>query len=193
MCNDNKKMKRTGIWLVSIACIALLVSALFFIFNNGSSTDELTIAGSRSVSGIRCTDEMHTSFLLTGSTPISHINVITAAFIDEKLASISYNYEGKYNSVASADHARDLAEAAYNLTMTDKYGLVITDFTRNISVKDDTVYLSITSDGVKNLNSRTAAIFMLNNIQTFPTSLEDMKMAYEKTGFSCEVKNSEYK
>ncbi|MBQ3348231.1 hypothetical protein IJJ36_01570 [Candidatus Saccharibacteria bacterium] len=193
MGSDNKKMKRTGIWLASLACIVLLISVLFFIFNNGSSTDELTITGSKSISGIRCADETHASILLAGSTPISHTNIITAAFMDKKLASISYNYEGRYNSAASADHARDLAEAAYNLTMTDKYGLVITDFTRNISVKDDTVYLSITSDSVKNLNSRTAAIFMLNNIQTFPTSLEDMKMAYEKTGFSCEVKNNEYK
>jgi len=187
--NDNKKMRKTGIWLVGLSCIALLVFILFFIFNNGSSTDELTITGSKSVRGIRCTDEAHISFLLTGSTPISHTNIITAAFMDEKLTSISYSYEGKYTDTSSADHARDLAEAAYNLTMTNKYNLEITDFTRNISIKDDTVYLSITSDGVKYLNSKTAMIFMLSDTQTFPTSLKDMKTAYENVGFSCETKN----
>lgn len=189
MRNSDKKMKNAGVWLAGLASVFLLISIPVFIFSNGSSTDELAISGSKSVSGIRCTDKTHVSILLANYTPISYTNTVTAAFMDGKLASISYAYEGVYAGTVEADHARDLAESTYNLTMVNKYGLEITDFTRNISVNENTVYLSVTSDGTKHLNSKTAAIFMLNDIRTFPTSLEDMKMAYENVGFSCEVKN----
>ncbi len=186
---DDKRIKNTGIWLVGIAFVILVVAIVIFIFNNGSSTDELTITGSKSVSGIRCVDKTQTSILTIDYPPISHTNTITAAFIDKKLSSISYNYEGEYANDVDADHARDLAETAYNSTMTNKYGLEITDFTRNISVDKNMVYISVTSDGTKKLNSKTAPIFMLDDKQSFPSSIENMKIAYENIGFSCEVKN----
>ena len=184
-----KKMSSIGVLLIFVAFAAAIIAAVVFIINNGSTTDELTISGLKNIGGIRCADDTQLSFLLGDYKPTTHKNTITAAFIDSQLSSITYAYEGTYNDEAEADHARDLIEANYNLTMSKEYGLDITDFTRNISVDKNTVHASITATDTKNLNSKTAPMFMLSNTQAFPSSLDDMETAYRNLGFLCTKEN----
>ena len=189
MADVDKKKDNTSIWAIGTILLVFAVVAVFFLINSGNTTEELTIDGTESVSGIRCIDTANTNILLKDYSPVSYKNVITVSFTNERLASITYAYEGSYSSSAEADHARDFAESAYNSTMSKEYGLEITDFARNMSVNENTVYISITATDNKFLNSKTAPIFMLSSDQAFPSSLKEIETAYESAGFFCEVNN----
>lgn len=186
---DKKQSKKTSTWVACLILVVTLSLVILIAVNNGSTSDEVKINSTENVSGIRCKDVNKTSIFLKDYVPVSHINTVTVAFIKDKLSSITFSYEGKYRDAAEADHARDFAETAYNTILPEKYGLEITDFTKNISVKEDTVHLSITTTDAKNLKSITAPIFMLENDKTFPTTLEAMRVAYENEGFKCEINN----
>lgn len=184
----SKNSKTIGLILFGVAFMVLIIAIVSFIVNNGNSTD-VEISDSRDVSGIRCTSNNKMSFVFEKVAPISYENIITASFMDDALASLSLEYKGKYSGEAEADHARDLAESQYNSSMTEQYGLAITDFSRNISVNGDTLYATITATNNKNLNSKTASVFILSNTQNFPNSLQSMKAAYENAGFVCTTNN----
>lgn len=182
-----QQKKSKNICLVYIIPVAILVAIVAVIIYNSSSTQEVEINKSEDASGIKCIDTNYTGIIFKDYQPTAHTNSIVMAFMGQKLSSITYSYEGEYTNAAEADHARDLAETAYNSTMVEKYGLSVTDFAKNISVKQNNVYASITATDSKNLSSKTAPIFMLDGSQPFPTSLEDAKNVYEKSGFVCEI------
>lgn len=179
---DNRKI---GLIIFGVGFVILVMAAIILFVNSGNTTDIVEITGSKAVSGIRCVNTERMSFVFEEVSPVSYENVITAVFMDDELSSLSLEYKGEYASAAEADHARDLAESSYNLTMTEKYGMNITDFSRNISVSGDMVYATITAVSSKDLGSKTAALFMLDGIQDFPSSSQDMKVVYENGGFSC--------
>lgn len=185
----DKKKNNTVIWAIGTILLVFAIVAVFFVINSGNTTGELTIDGTESVSGIRCVDAAKINFLLKDYSPVSHKNVITVSFTNERLASITYAYEGSYSSPAEASRARDFAESTYSSTMSKEYGLEITDFARNMSVNENNVYISITATDNKFLNSKTAPIFMLSSDQAFPSSLKEIETAYESVGFFCEVNN----
>lgn len=187
--DNNKKYKTAGIWLICLAFIVLAAAIVAFIINNGQSTNEMTISGTKDISGIKCANSTEIGSVVQGQTPIVHQNTVIAAFTEDKLSSITYSYEGEYGSTAEADHARDLAESSYYKNLSEKYGLDTSAFTKNISVGDNKVYLSITATDTKNLNSKTAPLFMLGDTQSFPGTLKAMKTAYENAGFICESKD----
>lgn len=184
--DNNKKYKTTGIWLICLAFVVLIAAIIAFIINNGQTTNEVAISGSKDISGIKCVNDTKVESIIQGQSPISHKNTVIAAFTEDKLSSITYSYEGNYKDATEADHARDLAEASYYKSLSEKYGLDTSAFTKNISVGGDKVYLSITATDTKNLNSKTAPLFMLSDTQGFPDTLKAMKTAYENAGFICE-------
>ena len=185
---NNKSFKKIGLILAGITCIFLAL--VIAIFTAGiSSTNTVEIAGSKNIDGVRCINIEKMNYIFEEATPVSHKNTITAVFIDGGLSSLSLEYKGEYIDAIVADHARDLAEARYNLTMTEQYGLDIADYSRNISVSSNVVHATITATSDKNLNSKTASLFMLDNVHNFPNSLQDIKTAYESAGFTCSINN----
>ena len=184
------KNERNSAWLISLACVLLIVAVVVLIFTGGNrSTDELKITATQNVSGVKCINDSETNFILRELPADSYKNTIVASFIENNLTSISYTFVGKYASSTEAGRARGLAEKNYNLTLSEKLGLDITVFARNMALSGDMVYITITATNNEYLTSKTAPIFMLSDNQKFPIDLDGLRLAYEEVGFKCEVNN----
>lgn len=189
MVENNKKEIKVGLWLTGTLFLISAIAVVTFLINDKSEGNSVEISSSENVSGIKCVDTSKMSFIFRDYKPTEHVNIVKVAFMGNKLTSITYAYEGRYVDGTEADHARDFAEAAYGLNLTDNLELDITTFAKNMSVSGDKVYFTVTAADDSNLNSKTAPIFMLEQEQDFPTTLESMRSAYEGTGFSCEMNN----
>lgn len=184
-------IKNRNILNIGIILSALMIIIIMFviIFINDNRSQNLQISGKQDISGLNCNNNQSLNMIMQGYQPVSYNNTITAAFMDKKLVSITFAFKGEYSDFATANNARSSAEGKYNITMTEQYGLDIADFTRNISVSKNTVYVSVTSTNTENLNTTTAPIFMLKGVDPFPLTMDEMKAAYESIGFTCENKD----
>lgn len=185
--SKTEKKKLIGVLLV-IAAVVMSVIVIMVNLATGSTTGDVTISGDGSMSGIKCTDVtlMHPAF--ADVQPVSHNNTITANFVDDTLSSIMYRYDGIYQSEEEAANARVLAEADYNLILANEYHVPIDIFTH--SFMTDGVRISLTvSSGADKVTSSTAPYFLLEQTNSFPKTLDELKAAYGAKGMSCEVEN----
>ena len=185
----NKKIDiKTVGTLLLIVIVVLVVVVVIMNMLNGESTGDITVSGGDSMVGLECIDAELTHPALREVQLESHTNTITANFVDDKLSSIMYRYVGTYQSEEEANRARVLAEADYNLILTNEYDVKIDVFSHNFMTNGNEMILAITGDADK-VTSRTAPYFLLDALTEFPKTLDELRAAYETKGFSCVVEN----
>lgn len=184
-----KNRKKKVIWaslLISIVVSAII--ALVVISLNGNTTGDITVSGSGTMMGLKCTDTTLIHPVFADIQPVSHTNTITVNFVGNDLSSIMYRYDGIYRSEEEAANARVLAEADYNLILANEYDTKIDVFSHSFMTDGEKMALTIT-DNADKVTPRTAPYFLLDTSTEFPRTLDELRSAYEAKGFSCVVEN----
>ena len=187
----NKKNKtllmRVG---VSFCIVVVLTLVVVLLVNNmnGVKTGDVIVSGDAEMIGLKCEDTTLLHPVFADVEPISWKNTITANFADDRLSTITYQYDGTYSSEDEVERARVFAEADYNLILSNEYGQKINIFSHNFMSNGDVLSLTITGKADK-VDSRTAPYFLLDAGNSFPKTLGSMKEAYESKGFSCKIEN----
>lgn len=180
------KEKMAGLLFLVIALLLVIIAIANFI---ASTTGEITVNGSDSMAGLKCTDTKIRHPVFADVQPLSFTNTVTAVFHNDKLSSIMYRYDGVYQSESEASEARVLAEADYNLILANEYGAKNDIFTHTFMTNGTKLALTI-ADNANKTTSATAPYFLLNSLDSFPNTLETLQEVYEKRGFSCAVDNN---
>lgn len=182
---NNTKM--IGGILIAVAVVIIVVVVIVNL-TSGSTTGDVIIKGSGTMTGLKCTDTTLEHPVFRDSQSSAWTNVVTANFVDDKLSSVMYRYDGTYQSENEAELAKVRAEADYNLILANEYGEKIDIFTHTFMGDGDKVALTITGDADK-VTSKTAPYFLLESTSGFPKTLDELMAAYEAKGFSCAVEN----
>lgn len=174
-------------WLSAMLVFIIVAAALFFVFIlvGNQKSEDVTITGNATVTGVSCKNETLVSPLLVDVKANSYNNRISATFNDDKLKSISYNFIGTYDSNETAAFAAGMAAAKYNKTIGN-YGVNKNAFSFTYSADGESFNFNLTADA-GNLPSTAAPLFLLEGVSTFPNNLDAFVNAYEKEGFICEI------
>ena len=183
----SKKKKNDIVWVVVAVVIAvgIVVGGIAAILNSGSSND-IVVSGEGEVVGLKCKDDKLTHPVLTRVRPDSFTNEISANFQDDKLVSIMYQYDGVYGSEEEVTEAEAFAAADYNTILAKDYGENIDIFSHVFAKDGNKMRLTINGRADK-VNSKVAPYFMLEQSESFPKTLTDIRKRYENAGFSCET------
>lgn len=182
---NNTKM--IGGILIAVAVVIVLI-VIVINLTAGSTTGNVTINGSGTMTGLKCTDTTLEHPVFRDVQSVSHTNTITANFVNDILSTIMYRYDGAYQSEDEAAMAKVRAEADYNLILANEYGVAKDEFTHTFMIDGNVVALTISSKADK-VTSRTAPYFLLSSTNSFPKTLDGLQAAYEAKGFSCVVEN----
>ncbi len=187
----SKKGKTYRLWAGLALLVAVIVLAVVIVVNamGGKSTGDVTISGGSTVEGLSCKNRtlIHPAF--SSKPAISYSNKITAIFNDNKLSSISLLAEGIYETEKMAEEGKAFAEAAYNITLTDKLGEKIDVFSHSFSVNGERLQLAQTTRDIGKINTNTVMYFLLEQGTSISRSLSGLKSQYETAGFTCEKTN----
>lgn len=184
-----KNGRKKVIWVpLLILVVVSAIIAVVVISLNGNTTGDITVSGSGTMMGLKCTDTTLIHPVFADIQPVSHTNTITANFANDALSSIMYHYDGVYRSEEEAANARVLAEADYNLILANEYHISKDMFTHTFMTDGEKMSLTITCNADK-VASRTAPYFLLDTLTEFPKTLDGLRAAYEAKGFSCMVEN----
>lgn len=179
--------KRIGISVGgSIFLTAAAILVVVIVLNMNKSTGDVKIGEVIHYTGLKCIDHENEHILFSVIKPISWSNVVTANFADSGLSSITYQYDGIYSSEVEATEVEEYAVPNYNIILERDYGEKNNIFSHSFLKDGNKLALTITGKGDK-ISAKTAPYFMLSNTETFPKTVELMKNAYEKMGFSCEI------
>lgn len=189
--SKNKKtlLMQVGV-LFCVVAVLILVVIIIMNITNGEKTGDITVSGSAKMVGLKCEDTVLKHPVFIDVKPISQKNKIMANFANDRLSTITYQYDGIYSSEEATERARVEAEADYNLILANNYGEQVDVFSHSFMSDGDKLSLTITAKADK-VGSRTAPYFLLDNTDSFPKSLEVMREAYEAKGFSCKVEDEE--
>lgn len=179
--------KRIGVSVGgSIFLTVVVVLVAVIVLNMNKSTGDVKIGGVIHYTGLKCIDHENEHILFSTIKPLSWSNVVTANFADSGLSSITYQYDGIYSSEAEATRAEEYAVPNYNIILERDYGEKNNIFSHSFLKDGNKLALTITGKGDR-INVKTAPYFMLSNTETFPETVDSMKSAYERVGFSCEI------
>lgn len=179
--------KRIGVSVggsIFLTVAAMLV--VIIVLNMNKSTGDVKIGGVIHYTGLKCIDHENEHILFSTIKPISWSNVITANFSEDRLSSITYQYDGIYSSEAEATEAEEYAVPNYNIILERDYGEKNNIFSHSFLKDGNKLALTITGKSNR-VSAKTAPYFMLSNTETFPETVDSMKSIYEKVGFSCEI------
>ncbi len=190
MNKDNKQYKMWLGILLGFIVVVIVVVAIVMNAMNGKKTGDIEVSGSSKMVGLKCEEASLPHPVFADINPVSHTNSITANFANDRLSTIMYQYDGVYTSEEEAKHARVLAEADYNLILSNDYDQDIDIFSHNFMSDGNKLSLTITAKADK-VSSRTAPYFLLDTTSSFPKTLESMKQAYEAKSFTCKVEDKD--
>lgn len=182
----DKRKKSSIAWMaIMVAIVVGVVAVVVAILNSGSSND-IVVSGEGEVIGLKCKDDKLTHVVLTHGRPTSFTNEILANFQNDKLVSIMYQYSGTYGSEKEVEEAEAFAAADYNTILAKDYGVDIDIFSHVFAKDGNELRLTINGKADK-ANSKVATYFMLEQNDSFPKALAEMRKRYESAGFSCET------
>lgn len=179
--NGSTKKLVIGFFVVIISVIGM---AFALFLNNSNNSNDVVIEDNEEIHGLRCEDMALVHPVVEGNTPSLYKNIISAIFNDDELFSISYRYEGIYDSEGLAKNAEAAATAQYNIILTNKYDENIGIFSHNFTV-DQTELTMIITANVNDVSSKTAPYFLLDSDVVFPRSFSEIKSTYESKGMTC--------
>ena len=182
---NNTKM--IGGILIAVAVVIIVVVVIVNL-TSGSTTGDVTIKGSGTMTGLKCTDMTLEHPVFRDSQSSARTNVVTANFVEDKLSSVMYRYDGTYQSENEAELAKVRAEADYNLILANEYHVPIDIFTHTFMTDGAKISLTVSGDADK-ITSKTAPYFLLDQTDDLPETLNELKMTYETKGLSCKVEN----
>lgn len=184
MKNERKvgnKIKIAGSCLIFLSIICLI----FLFFSDQGYSEDIKLTSYTHNSGLKCENDSIVHPVLTDFSPQLFKNTISAVFSEDVLSSISFQYQGLYDSSETATSAKAFAAADYNTILAKEYGLNPNIFSHSSWVNEKTFSLTITAQG-GDIPQKAAPYFLLDGSATFPTSKESMRNAYVNKGFLCQ-------
>lgn len=189
MTENSKEHKKTILTIVSIIIIiiaAIIVGVVFLL----RPKEQYTSKGDKNqiVAALSCKSDTVESPFFHIDTAAYELHEVKFTFAGDSVDKMSYTYTGNFSDSEAEKKASSLLHAKYNEYMNTTT-VEFSDLSPNFSNIDNQLVISLFLDE-KTFTSGTAKLVFLRESdvsQIKKYSIENLRAAFEKSGFSCKV------